>query len=88
VSQSDQVRRQFDMSEIVITGSTGVIGRRAVREVLAAGHSVTGVTRSADGRRRLKSLGAHAVFALALAAAGVKRPQVRPLTRRRLARLR
>jgi UDP-glucose 4-epimerase len=63
VSQSDQVRRQFDMSEIVITGSTGVIGRRAVREVLAAGHSVTGVTRSADGRRRLKSLGAHAVDA-------------------------
>jgi UDP-glucose 4-epimerase len=51
------------MSEIVITGSTGVIGRRAVREVLAAGHSVTGVTRSAGGRERLESLGAHAVEA-------------------------
>jgi UDP-glucose 4-epimerase len=51
------------MNEIVITGSTGVIGRRAVREVLAAGHRVTGVTRSARGRERLESLGAHAVEA-------------------------
>jgi nucleoside-diphosphate-sugar epimerase len=51
------------MSEIVITGSTGVIGRRAVRELLAAGHRVTGVTRSAAGRERLESLGASAVEA-------------------------
>jgi len=51
------------MSEIVITGSTGVIGRRAVRELLAAGHRVTGVTRSARGRERLESLGARAVEA-------------------------
>jgi nucleoside-diphosphate-sugar epimerase len=51
------------MSEIVITGSTGVIGRRAVREMLAAGHRVTGVTRSASGRERLESLGASAVEA-------------------------
>jgi UDP-glucose 4-epimerase len=51
------------MNEIVITGSTGVLGRRAVRELLAAGHRVTGVTRSARGRERLESLGAHAVEA-------------------------
>src|SRR3954452_15275349 len=49
------------MSGIVITGSTGVIGRRAVRELLAAGHGVTGVTRSARGHERLESLGARAV---------------------------
>ena len=49
------------MNEIVITGSTGVIGRRAVRELLAAGHRVTGVARSARGRARLESLGARAV---------------------------
>src|SRR3954463_7989416 len=48
------------MNEIVITGSTGVIGRRAVRELIAAGHRVTGVTRSARGRERLESLGARA----------------------------
>jgi UDP-glucose 4-epimerase len=51
------------MNDIVITGSTGVVGRRAVRELLAAGHRVTGVTRSARGRERLESLGARAVEA-------------------------
>jgi UDP-glucose 4-epimerase len=51
------------MNEIVITGSTGVIGRRAVRELIAAGHRVRGVTRSARGRERLESLGASAVDA-------------------------
>ena len=51
------------MNEIVITGSTGVVGRRAVRALLAAGHRVTGVTRSARGRERLESLGARAVEA-------------------------
>jgi nucleoside-diphosphate-sugar epimerase len=51
------------MNEIIITGSTGVIGRRGVREVLAAGQRVTGVTRSAQGREQLESLGAGAVEA-------------------------
>jgi UDP-glucose 4-epimerase len=51
------------MNEILITGSTGVIGGRAVRQLLAAGHRVTGVTRSARGRERLESLGAGAVEA-------------------------
>src|SRR4051812_27911749 len=51
------------MNEFVITGSTGVIGRRAVRELLAAGHRVTGVTRSARGRELLEGLGARAVEA-------------------------
>src|ERR1044072_8654679 len=51
------------MSEIVITGSTGVIGRGAVRELIAAGHRVTGVTRSARGRGGLESPGASAVEA-------------------------
>jgi nucleoside-diphosphate-sugar epimerase len=51
------------MTDIVITGSTGVIGRRTVRVLLAAGHRVTGVTRSARGREMLESLGARAVQA-------------------------
>jgi nucleoside-diphosphate-sugar epimerase len=51
------------MNEIVITGSTGVIGRRAVRELLATGHRVTDVTRSSRGRERLENLGARAVEA-------------------------
>jgi nucleoside-diphosphate-sugar epimerase len=51
------------MSEVVVTGSTGAIGQRAVRELIGAGHSVTGVTRSERGRERLDALGAGAVEA-------------------------
>ena len=51
------------MTEIVITGSTGVIGQRAVRDLLAAGHRVTGVTRSERGHERLARLGAGALEA-------------------------
>ena len=63
MSRSGGLLRQSGMNEIAITGSTGAIGRRAVRELLAAGHRVTGVTRSARGRERLESLGARAVEA-------------------------
>jgi nucleoside-diphosphate-sugar epimerase len=51
------------MSHIVITGATGVIGRRAVRQLLAAGHEVAGVVRSARGRAVVEGLGARAVAA-------------------------
>src|SRR4051812_32102022 len=52
------------MSEnITITGATGVIGRRAVRELVASGHEVTGITRSARGRAILLALGARPVDA-------------------------
>jgi UDP-glucose 4-epimerase len=60
------------MNEIVITGSTGVIGRRAVRELLAAGYGVTGVTRSPRGRERLESLGARTVEAEVFDAASLR----------------
>ena len=60
------------MSEITITGSTGVIGRRAVRALLAAGHRVTGVTRSARGRERLEKVGARAVEADVFDAASLR----------------
>ena len=48
------------MSAIVITGATGVIGRRAVRDLVAGGHHVTGVARSAHGREQVEGLGARA----------------------------
>jgi UDP-glucose 4-epimerase len=51
------------MNNIVIIGATGVIGRRAVTELLAAGHRVAGVTRSARGARLLEGLGARPVEA-------------------------
>lgn len=53
----------MNMNSIVITGATGVVGRRAVRELLAAGHRVAGVTRSARGARLVEDLGARAVEA-------------------------
>jgi UDP-glucose 4-epimerase len=73
MSRSRGVRRQYGMNEIVITGSTGVVGRRAVRELLAAGHRVTGVTRSERGRDRLESLGARAVEADVFDAGSLRR---------------
>jgi nucleoside-diphosphate-sugar epimerase len=73
MSRSREVRRQYGMSEIVITGSTGVIGRRAVRELVAAGHRVTGVTRAAPGRERLERLGAGAVEADVFDVASLRR---------------
>ena len=51
------------MNNIVITGATGVVGWRSVRELLAAGHQVAGVTRSERGRRLLEGLGARPVMA-------------------------
>ncbi|MEV6489260.1 NAD(P)-dependent oxidoreductase [Actinoplanes sp. NPDC051633] len=51
------------MRNIVITGASGVAGRRAVRELLSRGHRVAGVTRSARGRSLLEGLGARAVEA-------------------------
>ena len=43
---------------IFVTGATGVVGRRAVPLLLAAGHQVTAVGRSAEGRDALRRLGA------------------------------
>jgi nucleoside-diphosphate-sugar epimerase len=60
------------MSEIVITGATGVIGRRAVPVLLAAGHRVTGVVRSSAGGARLERLGARPVRADVLDAASLR----------------
>ncbi len=50
-------------TSIVITGATGVLGRRAVRELLAAGHDVTGVAGSDRSAAVLAGLGAGAVRA-------------------------
>ena len=72
MSRSLVLRRRFGMRQIVITGSTGVIGRRAVSALLAAGHRVAGVTRSARGRARLEVLGARAVCADVFDAASLR----------------
>ena len=47
--------------KILFTGATGVIGRAAVPDLVAAGHSVDGVARSNEGRAWLTSVGAQPV---------------------------
>ena len=46
---------------IFITGATGVVGRRIIPSLLAAGHYVTAVVRSAEKRRRLGDLGVNPI---------------------------
>jgi len=46
---------------IFVSGATGVIGRRAVPWLVAAGHSVTAVARDETGRARLTKVGARCV---------------------------
>ncbi|MEU6729285.1 NAD(P)-dependent oxidoreductase [Nonomuraea wenchangensis] len=48
---------------VLLAGATGTLGSVLVRELLAAGHEVCGITRSAAGARRLAEAGATAVVA-------------------------
>jgi nucleoside-diphosphate-sugar epimerase len=44
--------------KVFVAGATGVLGWRAVRDLVAAGHAVTGIARSEAKATRLRSLGA------------------------------
>jgi 2-alkyl-3-oxoalkanoate reductase len=47
--------------QILVTGATGVVGAHALPQLLAAGHSVTGVGRSESKRAQLEATGARAI---------------------------
>jgi nucleoside-diphosphate-sugar epimerase len=47
--------------KVFVTGATGVIGRRAVAQLVAAGHEVRAVSRSAEKDALVRSLGAEPV---------------------------
>jgi nucleoside-diphosphate-sugar epimerase len=57
--------------KVFVAGSSGVIGRPLVGQLLAAGHEVTGMTRSTDRADELRRMGAEAVVADAFDAEGV-----------------
>jgi nucleoside-diphosphate-sugar epimerase len=61
------------MMHIFVAGATGTLGLPLVRELVARGHTVTGLTRSPHKRALLEALGAQAVVAAALDAPGLER---------------
>src|ERR671932_756223 len=59
--------------QIFVTGATGVIGRRVVPLLLAAGHQVTAVARTPEKSAALERMGAAAVLLDLFAAEAVRR---------------
>ncbi|MGH8139755.1 MAG: NAD-dependent epimerase/dehydratase family protein [Steroidobacteraceae bacterium] len=57
---------------VLVAGATGAIGPHVVRRLVAAGHYVVGLTRSADKAAAVRSVGAEAVLADALEPAEVR----------------
>ena len=58
---------------VFLAGATGVIGRRLVPQLVAAGHSVTGMTRSEEKAAALRELGAEPAVCDAFDAEGLER---------------
>ncbi|MDP2710685.1 MAG: NAD(P)-dependent oxidoreductase [Solirubrobacteraceae bacterium] len=52
--------------KVFVAGATGVLGRALVPQLVARGHEVVGMTRSASKRDLVRSMGAHPVVADAL----------------------
>jgi uncharacterized protein YbjT (DUF2867 family) len=50
-----------------VAGASGAIGRRLIAELVRQGHTVTGMTRSRAGARRLRDLGASVAWLPAFA---------------------
>lgn len=57
---------------VLVAGATGVLGRPLVPRLLAAGHTVTGMTRRVERAAQLRAAGAEAVVADALDPAAVR----------------
>ena len=57
--------------KVFVAGATGVLGQVLVRQLVAQGHEVVGMTRSASKQDLVRSLGARPVVADALDAGAV-----------------
>jgi 2-alkyl-3-oxoalkanoate reductase len=58
--------------KVFVAGSSGVIGRPTVRQLVEAGHEVTGMTRSEDRAEQIRKAGAEAVVCDAFDAEGLR----------------
>jgi nucleoside-diphosphate-sugar epimerase len=58
---------------VLLAGATGIVGRRLVPELLAAGHEVAGTTRTEDGASRVRAAGARALVVDAFDREGLRR---------------
>ncbi|MGW7687102.1 NAD-dependent epimerase/dehydratase family protein [Kribbella sp. NPDC054772] len=58
--------------KVLVAGATGGMGRSLVPQLIAAGHDVTGMTRSESGAAGVRAFGADAVLADGLDAAAVR----------------
>ena len=48
-------------TRVFVAGASGALGRPLVRDLVAAGHAVTGMTRREDAAAALRATGAEAV---------------------------
>jgi len=62
VKASDNLSNPEPNLRIFVAGATGVVGRRAVPLLVAAGHRVTAVARTPEKRAELERMGAAAVY--------------------------
>jgi 2-alkyl-3-oxoalkanoate reductase len=58
--------------KVFVAGASGVIGRPTVRQLVAAGHEVTGMTRREERTAQIRAAGAAAVVCDAFDAAGLR----------------
>src|SRR5437773_1339781 len=58
VARSQRLRGEM---QVFVTGGTGFIGSELVRQLVAAGHDVTGLARTPENARRLEGMGASAI---------------------------
>lgn len=58
--------------KVLVAGATGALGKELVPQLIAAGHEVTGMTRSETGRAAVHKMGADVVVADALDGSAVK----------------
>ncbi len=70
------MRREIIAVRLFLAGASGAIGRRLTPLLRAAGHDVTGMTRSVDAARDLKAVGVTSAVADVYDADGLKRAVV------------